>query len=57
MKVKENYVREDSEAKVYDWGQGNLKLKYKYENQNASDVKVIKLSKEEMKEYLKKFGK
>ena len=37
------------------WSNQTFKLKYKYEPEYNNEVKVYKLSKEEMEEYLKKF--
>ena len=41
---------------IYRWNEQPV-LKGTYKNIHAGEVKVYKLSKEEMKEYLKKFDK
>lgn len=52
MKLTENFIKQDSPTKLWDWGQySNLKGEYK--NEHASEVKTYKLSKEEIEEYLK----
>lgn len=52
MKLRENYIRQDSVAKVWDWGQYKDELKYKYKNEHASEVKTYKMSKKELEQYL-----
>lgn len=48
----------DTECKLWNWGQFDCyKLKYEYKNPHVGEVITYKLSKEEMKEYLKKFDK
>lgn len=54
MKLTENFISQDSEKKVYTWGE-SYKLKYKYESEHNNEVKTYKLTPEQMKEYLKKF--
>lgn len=53
--LTENYIRQESQSKLWDFGQYNGKLKGTYKNEHASEVKSIKLSKKELDEYLKKF--
>ena len=40
MKLRENYIRQDSVAKVWDWGQYKDELKYEYKNEHANEVKT-----------------
>lgn len=54
MYIKENYINLDSPTKLWNWGQYKSELKGKYENEYAGEVKVYKLSKKEMEEYLNK---
>ena len=53
MKLRENYIRQDSVAKVWDWGQYKDELKYEDKNEHANEVKTYKMSKEELEQYLK----
>ncbi|MBO3443399.1 hypothetical protein [Clostridium sp. CCUG 7971] len=55
MKLKENFVKKDTNVKHWDWGQYDRELKYDYEKEHHSKVKTYNLSKEEMEKYLKKF--
>ena len=57
MKLKENFIRQDSFLKTWDWGQYRKKLKYKYKNETAGEVKTYKMSKKQLEEYLKKYNK
>ncbi|MGX4598950.1 hypothetical protein [Faecalimicrobium sp. JNUCC 81] len=55
MKLTENFIKKDTNVKTWNWRQYDGELKYDYEKEHHSKVKTYKLSKEEMKEYLKKF--
>lgn len=55
MKLTENYIRRDSIPKIWDWGQYNDELKYEYKNEHAGEVKIYKMSKKQLEEYLKKY--
>ena len=57
MKLTEDFVIRGMNPLLSDWGHGELKLKGEYKNEHAGEVKVYKLSKEELEEYLKKFNK
>ena len=57
MKLKENYIRQDSVVKFWYWGQYKDKLKYEYKNEHEGEVKTYKMSKKELEEYLKKYSK
>ena len=57
MKLKENFIRQDTTQKVWDWKQYKEYLKYEYKNEYAGEVKTYKLSKEELEEYLSKYNK
>lgn len=55
MKITENFIKQDSPAKHWDWGQYDNKiLKGEYQSEYKSEVKIYKMSKEELQEYLKK---
>ena len=56
MRLKENFIRQDSVSKAWDWGECEG-LKHEYKNEHAGEVKSYKMSKEELEEYLKKFKK
>lgn len=57
MFLTEKFNR-DTESKLWNWGQFDCyKLKYEYKNPHVGEVITYKLTKEEMKEYLKKFDK
>lgn len=57
MKSTEKFISQNLNGKCWNWGQSSTSiLKGKYKNENTSgEVKVYKLSKEEMDQYLKKF--
>ena len=57
MKLTENYIKEDSIQKLWDWKQYKDQLKYEYKNEHAGEVKTYKMSKNELEEYLKKYSK
>ena len=52
MELVKGFVVEDN-PKLGTWGHGVSKLKNKYESEIESEVKVYKLSKEELDEYIK----
>lgn len=52
MELAEGFVVEDN-PKLGTWGHGVSKLKHEYESDIKSEVKVYKLSKEELDEYIK----
>lgn len=54
MKLTEDYIRADSNSKIYNWGNYEVKLKNKYKSEIASEVKTYKWSKEKNEEHLKK---
>lgn len=48
---------QDTQRKLWNWGQFDCyKLKHKYKNEHEQPVTTIKLSKEELEEYLIKRG-
>ena len=53
MKLTENYIRQNSIPKLWDWGQYKDGLKYEYKNEHTSEVKTYKMSKKQLEEYLK----
>ena len=55
MLLKERFIREDSQKKLYNWKQYDYKNKLKYKYREENPVKVYHLSKEELEKYLKKF--
>ena len=56
MRLKENFIRQDSVSKAWDWGQPEG-LKHEYKNEHTGEVKSYKMSKEELEEYLKKYDR
>ena len=57
MKLKENYICQDTTQKLWDWKQYKEYLKYEYKHEHSSEVKTYKLSKEELEEYLSKYNR
>ena len=57
MKLKENFIRQDSILDTWYNVKHKKKLKYKYKNENSREVKTYKMSKEQLEEYLKKYNK
>lgn len=55
MKIVENFINQGPPRKLWDWGQHKCDLKGEYKSEHAGEVKTYKLSKKELKEYLKKF--
>jgi hypothetical protein len=55
MILPQNYKSEYTKEVIWSWTRKDEKLKGKYKNEHAGKVKIYKLSKEEMEEYLKKF--
>lgn len=55
MKITENFIKQGSITKLWDWGQYKCDLKGEYKSEHAGEVKTYKLSKQELGEYLKKF--
>lgn len=53
MKLTENYIRQDSIPKLWDWGQYKDELKGNYKNEHAGEVKTYKMSKKQLDQYLK----
>ena len=57
MKLKENFIRQESVLDTWYPGKYKPKLKYKYKIENAREVKTYKMSKEKLEEYLEKYKK
>lgn len=53
--LTENFIKQDTPYKLWDWGQHNIKLKGEYKNEHASEVKTTKWSKQKLEDYLRKF--
>ena len=57
MRLREEFICRGYNTQLSSWGHDDKTLKYEYNNENKSNVKVYKLSKEELEEYLKKFNR
>ena len=53
MKLSEDFIKRGHNPLLSDWGHGEPILKYEYKNENASEVKTYRLTKEQLEEYLR----